>query len=51
MALALEGKRAGETTTIPVLGGEASATVLAVQPLSDTIRQWINTPPEELEAR
>jgi transcription elongation GreA/GreB family factor len=51
MALALEGKRAGDTTTIPVLGGEASATILAVQPLSDTIRQWINTPPEELEAR
>ena len=51
MALALEGKRAGEQTTIPILGGEAIATILAVHPLSDTIRQWINTPPEELEAR
>lgn len=48
MALALEGKRAGETTTIPVIGGEAQATVIAVHALSDTIRQWINTPPEEL---
>jgi transcription elongation GreA/GreB family factor len=51
MAMALEGKRAGDTATIPVVGGEASATVIAVNPLSDTIRQWINTPPEELEAR
>lgn len=51
MAMALEGKRAGETVTIPVLGGESSATVIGVHSLSDTIRQWINTPPEELEAR
>lgn len=48
MAQALEGKRAGETTTIPVLGGEAQATIIAVHSLNDTIRQWINTPPEEL---
>lgn len=48
MAQALEGKRAGETTTIPVLGGEAQATVIAVNSFSDIIRQWINTPPEEL---
>jgi transcription elongation GreA/GreB family factor len=48
MAQALEGKRAGETTTIPVIGGEAQATVIAVHALNDTIRQWINTPPEEL---
>jgi len=51
MALALEGKRVAETATIPVLGGESSATILAVHPLSETIHQWINTPPEELEAR
>lgn len=51
MAQALEGKRAGEKASIPVPGGEAEATVVAVQPLSDIIHQWINTPPEEREAR
>jgi transcription elongation GreA/GreB family factor len=47
MAQALEGKRPGDKLSIPVVGGEAPATLIAVQPLSDTIRHWITTPPEE----
>jgi len=47
MALALEGKRPGETVTIPVLGGEAPATIEAVGPLSEVVRNWMNTQPEE----
>ena len=47
MALALDGKRPGEAVTIPVPGGEAPATVEAVGPLSEAVRHWINTPPEE----
>ena len=48
MALALEGKRAGETANIPVPDGEATAKVDAVEPLNETIHQWINSPPEEV---
>jgi len=47
MAQALEGKRAGEKASIPVPGGEAPATVTAIHPLSEVIRHWITTPPEE----
>jgi len=47
MAQALEGKRAGDKVTIPVVGGEAPATILAIHPLSEVIRQWITTPSEE----
>ena len=47
MALALEGKRPGEAAMIPVLGGEAAATVESVGPLSEAVRNWMNTQPEE----
>ncbi|MCL2103793.1 MAG: GreA/GreB family elongation factor [Kiritimatiellaeota bacterium] len=47
MAIALDGKRPGETVAIPAADGEAAATVEAVGPFSDAIRQWINSPPEE----
>ena len=47
MALALEGKRPGESAVIPVPGGEAAATVESVVALGEDIRQWINTQPEE----
>ena len=48
MALALEGKRPGETATIPVPGGETAATVVSVQPFGEAVRQWINAQPEDV---
>ena len=48
MALALEGKRPGEAATVPVLGGEALATIESVGPLGEAARNWMNTLPEEI---
>ena len=47
MALCLEGKTAGDTVKIPSATGEEEARIEAVQPLSETILQWIKSTPEE----
>ncbi|MDD2598915.1 MAG: GreA/GreB family elongation factor [Kiritimatiellae bacterium] len=46
MAECLLGKSAGDKTTIPVPGGEKTAEILAVSPLSQAITDWIASPPE-----
>ena len=47
MAIALDGRRPGDTVSIPAADGEAPATVEAVGPISEAIRQWVNSPSEE----
>jgi len=47
VAQILDGKRPGDPVALPIPDGEIPATVETVEPLSETIRQWINTPPEE----
>jgi transcription elongation GreA/GreB family factor len=48
LALSLEGKRAGERAVIPSAAGTEETTIECIEPLSDTIRQWITTIPTEL---
>jgi transcription elongation GreA/GreB family factor len=47
MALCLDGKSAGSTALIPVVGGEEEVLIEAVLPLSETIRDWIKSFPVE----
>jgi len=48
LALAIEGKRAGERAVIPSASGTEETTIESIAVLSDEIRQWINTIPTEL---
>jgi len=47
LAQCLEGRRAGETVLIPGTNGDEEALVEAIEPLSDTIKGWINSQPTE----
>lgn len=48
LALCVEGKRVGETVSIPTPNGEQPAKIEAILPLDETIKTWIRTPPPEL---
>lgn len=47
MALCLEGRRVGETVTVPGEKGDEATVISAIEPLDATIRAWMaETPPE-----
>ena len=47
MAKAVENAKVGDSVKIPSPEGETSATIRAILPLSDEIREWIHTLPQE----
>jgi transcription elongation GreA/GreB family factor len=48
LAACLEGKSAGDAARIPSPSGEEEVRIEAVQPLSETVREWIRSAPPEL---
>jgi transcription elongation GreA/GreB family factor len=44
LALALEGRRAGDQAVIPGVQGDETVTILAVEPLGEAVRAWVGTP-------
>ena len=47
MAMALNGKRAGETANVPSEQGERQATIVEIKPLPQELIVWASTEPEE----